>query len=211
MRIVIVSGGTPPSKERLLEYLKEDDFIIGADSGCNILKTYNILPNLMLGDFDSANLESVEYFKNKGVECLKYPPEKNYTDTHLAYEIGKERGGKEFLIFGATGTRMDHTLGNVGLMLIALKEGNNITIIDDNNLMYAKDKNFKVQGDLMEVISFHALSDKVEGLTIKGGKYTLEDYNLQLLEPRTICNEFLEEDIEITFKSGKILVIYSRD
>ncbi|MGL4773884.1 MAG: thiamine diphosphokinase [Clostridium sp.] len=211
MRVVIISGGTPPSKKRLMEFLKDNDYIIGADSGCNILKEYDIIPNLILGDFDSANKEAVDYLVSKGAECLKYPPEKDYTDTHLAYQIGKERGGTEFLFFGTTGSRIDHTLGNFGLLLIAQKENIKVTIIDNNNMTFLKEESFLISGNKGETISFHALSEEVSGFTIKGAKYNIENYTLKLLEPRAICNEFLNDDIEVTFNSGKLLIIYSFD
>ena len=48
-------------------------------------------------------------------------------------------------------------------------------------------------------------------LNIIGGKYKLKDYDMKLLEPRAICNEFLDEDIRITFESGLILVNFPKD
>lgn len=211
MRVLVVTGGSKPNKERILEFLKEDDYIIGSDSGCNCLKEYNIIPNLILGDFDSVDEAVLDYFKGNNVEIMKYPSDKDYSDTHLAYSEGVKRGGNKFLIFGATGSRLDHTLGNIGLLLIGAKNNTEVTIIDNNNRIYIKEKDFKIKGSFGETISFHALSDEVKGFTIKGAKYNIEDYTLNLLEPRAISNEFLDEDIEVSFKSGKVLVLHSFD
>ena len=54
MKAIIVSGGNSPSKEILLKYIEEGDYIIGADKGCNALYEYKIKPDLVIGDFDSA-------------------------------------------------------------------------------------------------------------------------------------------------------------
>ena len=211
MRAVIVSGGTPPSKELLLKYLKEDDFLIGVDKGCNALYEYNLTPDLILGDFDSAKIESIEGLKNKGAKVLTFEPEKDYTDTDLGYIKAKENGATEILLFGVTGSRIDHMMGNIGIMLKALEENIELKIIDDHNYMFIVDKNSVFKGKFGQLISFHALSDVVKNLNIRGAKYTLSNYDMTLFEPRAICNEFIDDDIEIYFDSGKILVNFPID
>lgn len=213
MDVLIVSGGTEPSKELLLEYKNKASFIIGVDKGCNVLYKYNITPNLIVGDFDSGDLKVVEYFKNTGIEVRKYSTHKDYTDTHLAYNIAKELGDiKKIYLLGATGTRFDHSLGNLGLFLNSLEDEIYLEIVDDNNIMFIVDKKTTIKNRENKVLSFHGLSDEVKNFTIKNAKYELERYNLKLLEPRAICNEFLDgEDVQIDFDSGKILVMLTND
>lgn len=213
MDVLIVSGGTEPSKELLLEYKNKASFIIGVDKGCNVLYKYNITPNLIVGDFDSGDLKVVEYFKNTGIEVRKYSTHKDYTDTHLAYNIAKELGDvKKIYLLGATGTRFDHSLGNLGLFLNSLEDEIYLEIVDDNNIMFIVDKKTTIKNRKNKVLSFHGLSDEVKNFTIKNAKYELERYNLKLLEPRAICNEFLDgEDVQIDFDSGKILVMLTND
>ncbi|MGG7176034.1 thiamine diphosphokinase [Clostridium paraputrificum] len=211
MRSIVVTGGNPPSKELLIKYLKEDDFIVGVDKGCNILYEYNITPDLILGDFDSAKKDVIEEFKKRGSKILEFEPEKDFTDTDLGYIKAKENGADEILLFGATGTRVDHMLGNMGLLFKALREGIKLKIIDDNNFMYLVDKETTFKGEYGDIISFHSLTDVVKNINIKGAKYKLENYDMTMLEPRAICNEFLNEDITISFDSGIILVNFPRD
>lgn len=212
MRVIIVTGGTAPSENLLKSYINEDDVIIGVDKGCNTLYKFNIIPNLMLGDFDSIDDKAMNYFKEKMVTIEKFNPEKDYTDTHLAYNKAKDIfNADEIIMFGATGTRIDHMLGNIGLLLNGLEDNINLQIVDDNNKMFVVNKETIIKKEINKVISFHALSDNVENFNINGGKYKLENYNMKLLEPRAICNEFLEDDIKISFDSGVILVLYSND
>ena len=131
MRAVIVTGGNSPSKELLDRYLKKDDFIIGVDKGCNCLYENQIEPRVILGDFDSINGLVLDYYINKGITIEKFKPEKDYSDTDLAYRKAVEMGAKEVILFGATGTRVDHMLGNIGIMLKALKDNIHLEIIDD--------------------------------------------------------------------------------
>lgn len=210
MRSVIVSGGTAPSKELLLKYIKSDDFIIGVDKGCDALYKYNIKPNIVLGDFDSASSEVVEYFKKEIEDFRKYKPEKDYTDTDLGYITAKENGATEILLFGATGTRLDHMFGNIGIMLKALRENIDLKIIDNYNITYLIDKKTTFSGKFGEEISFHAISDVVKNVEIKGAKYELHSYDMTLFEPRAICNQFIDSDITISFDSGIIMVDYPK-
>lgn len=211
MRAIIVTGGNKPSKELLLNYIKEDDLIIGVDKGCNALYEYNIKPNLILGDFDSIDKNNLMELKKAGSKVLTFEPEKDYTDTDLGYINAKELGADEILFFGATGTRLDHTLGNVGILLKALKEGIKSEIIDDNNRVYLINKKTSFNGEYGDLISFHAISDIVTNVNIKGAKYELSNYNMTLFEPRAICNEFIDKDITISFDKGIIMVIFPNE
>lgn len=211
MRSIIVSGGKAPSKELLKEYIKDDDYIVAVDKGCNILKEIEVTPNIILGDFDSIDKEVLNYYKDKNVKIEKFNAEKDYTDTDLGYIKALEVNPSEIILFGATGSRIDHMLGNIGILLKGLRENIKVTIVDDNNKMYAVNKSSLVKKEEGRVISFHSLSDVVKNLTIKNGKYPLNNYNMTLLEPRAICNEFLDDDIYIEFDSGIILILYTKD
>lgn len=211
MNVAIVSGGTQPSKELLKKYLKEVDFIIAADKGCEYLYEYNIVPDLILGDFDSARSDILEKIEEQVKEVMKFKPEKDYTDTEIAVIEAVKRGGRKIYLFGATGTRMDHTLGNIGLLLKARKKEVILEIIDNNNRMYLGNNRMILVGNRGENISFHALSDKVINFCIRGAKYNLENYEMDLLDPRAICNEFLETPIEICYEKGEVLIIHSTD
>ena len=207
----IISGGAPPSEKLLRNYLEKVDFIIAADKGCECLYKYNIIPDLLLGDFDSANEEILYNVKLQIKEILEFPPKKDYTDTEIAILEAVKRGAEKIYLFGATGSRMDHVLGNIGLLLTAKKKGVMLEIIDDNNKLYLGKNNMTLRGQCGETISFHALSDKVVNLEIKGGKYKLESYDMNLLEPRAICNEFVDDPIEISYAAGELLILHSRD
>ena len=64
---------------------------------------------------------------------------------------------------------------------------------------------------MVKHISFHALCDKVINFNIKGAKYNLENYDMSLLDPRAICNEFVDTPIEISYETGELLIIHSID
>lgn len=211
LNVVIVSGGNPPSEKLLREYLKDIDLIIAADKGSECLYNYKIVPDLLLGDFDSAKKEILDNIRLQVKEVLEFPPEKDYTDTEIAVIEAVRRGATKIYLFGALGSRMDHALGNIGLLLNAKKKGVTIEIIDDNNRIYLGENNMRLLGKCGENISFHALSDKVVNLNISGAKYSLNGYTMSLLDPRAICNEFVDAPIDVSYEEGELLILHSID
>lgn len=211
MKAIIVTGGNRPSKELLNSYIEDADLIIGADRGSEYLYDYGIIPQIILGDFDSINEEKLKTIEDENVEVIKFPPEKDYTDTEIAIIEAIKRGSDTIYLFGGIGTRVDHTLGNIGLLLTTKKKGASLVIIDDHNIMYLADNKMSLNGERGETISFHALSDIVKGFEIKGAKYNLENYDMHLLDPRALCNEFIDTPIYIKYNSGELLIIHSID
>lgn len=211
MKVIIVTGGNKPSKKLLNSYIKSGDLIIGADKGSEYLYDYEIMPNIILGDFDSISEEKLKKIEEKQVEIIKFPPEKDYTDTEIAIMEAMKRGADTIYLFGGLGTRADHSLGNIGLLLTTKNKGARLLIVDDHNKMYLADKNMSLNGSQGEIISFHALSDVVKGFEIRGAKYNLNSYDMHLLDPRAVCNEFIDTPINIKYESGELLIIHAID
>jgi thiamine pyrophosphokinase len=211
MKAVIISGGKAPSKDLFLKELKNADLIIGADKGCEVLYKYNINPDYILGDFDSANMDIINSIESKAREKIKFKREKDYTDTELAYNLAVEKGADEIILLGATGTRYDHSLSNIGLMLRGLNKSIKVKIVDDNNYIFLTNKSMSLKGNKGDTISFHAYCDEVKNFSISGSKYNLSNYTLKLGDSLTTSNEFIEEDINITFDSGIVMILYTKD
>lgn len=211
MKVVIVSGGKPPSFELLKSELINCSLLICGDSGANCLKEYKIEPNYLIGDFDSVNPKVLEYFESKNCIIEKYPKDKDFTDTYLCMEKALTNGADEIVFLGCTGTRIDHIIGNIGLILKCLKNDVKACIKDDNNIIFIIDKPIVLSKNNAKYFSVHAYSNLVEGLTIKNSKFPLINYNLSIGDPLTISNEFLESDVIIEFKSGILLVMICKD
>ncbi len=84
MKAIIIASGSSVKKEIFNEKYTLNDYLICADGGLNYLNSIGIIPNLIVGDFDSVDITLLE--KYKGVNTKKFPPEKNFTDTEIAIE-----------------------------------------------------------------------------------------------------------------------------
>lgn len=113
-------------------------YVIGVDKGLEMLEQLDIEPDLIIGDFDSANDGiRAKYVTSPDAvvreKCVVLNPEKDFTDTHVAVLEAAKRGFTRALLLGATGTRLDHTLGNLGLLFTCEQEGIHAEILDLHN------------------------------------------------------------------------------
>lgn len=210
MKAIIVSGGTSPDRDLFTSYVEPGDVIIAADSGGEFLKEIGIMPDVLLGDFDSLSGETLEYLQGR-CEIIRFDAVKDFTDTEAAYLKAREYSPESYMFFGCTGVRLDHFLGNLGLLEEALSEGKEAFIIDGYNKIGLMNRPGIITRDFGDFISFQAFRGDVEGFTIKGARYPLYDYRLRMGDPRTVSNEFVGDSIEVSFKSGIVIVMKSRD
>lgn len=210
MKALIVSGGKSPKRDLFNSYFEPGDLIIAADSGGEFLRQIGVVPDVLLGDFDSLSDETLEFFQGK-CEIQRFDAVKDFTDTEAAYLKAREYSPDSYLFFGCTGDRLDHFLGNLGLLEEALREGKDAFIIDDNNVISMIKRSGYIRRDFGDFISFQAFRGDVEGFTITGAKYPLSDYRLRMGDPRTVSNEFVGDVMEVSFKSGIVIVMKSRD
>lgn len=211
MKVLIVTGGSKPNNKLLLQKYEEAELVIAADSGCNVLYENALMPNIILGDFDSVDKNILEEIKKSKIEVKVYNPEKDYTDTELAVYKAIELGARQITMLGATGSRLDHVMANIGLLNLLLDKGIKASIIDSNNEIFIINKDTVLQGVFGQTFSLQAYEGVVKNLTIKNAKYELKDYDLKVGSPLTVSNEFLHGNVEINFESGKLIVFYTQD
>jgi len=175
---LIVTGGNI-NKQFLKIHLQNCNNIIAVDNGLKVLHELNILPNYIVGDFDTIDDKILkQYEQNKNVQICKFPPEKDYTDTDLALNLAIKLESDNVYIIGAIGTRIDHTLGNIHALYQTLEKNINVKILDENNEIYLINKTTKINKTEKKYISLIPLTSKVEGVTLKGFKYNVENEQL---------------------------------
>lgn len=212
MKAVIIAGGQIPSSDIVRDEVKDAEYIICADRGAEVAYNHGIEPNEILGDFDSIDKSILQNFKDRNIPIIKFPIEKDDTDTSIAVEEVLKRKVDEVVLLGATGTRIDHMLGNIGLLVKFLKNNIKCYIRDDNNIILLTDKDVTLNYRGYKYFSLLSYGETVKKLTIKGGKYPLNNYELKLGDSLAVSNEFLlDKPVNINFKSGLLLIVESRD
>lgn len=214
-KILVISGGAIEASF-MLKYIEEQQFdhIIAADSGMEFLYRCGKKPDMIVGDFDSVDPAVLEaYRKMDGIEWKVLRPEKDDTDTESAVQTAAELGAEEIHIVGGTGSRLDHMLANVYLLGLLREEGISAYLVDAHNRVQVIDQRTVIKRETQygKYVSLLPFMGAVEGITLKGMKYPLEDYTLDHCHSIGISNEITGEQAEIEFRTGRLVVIESKD
>ena len=215
MKFLIVSGGSL-SKEFVTKVVGQGkyDRILAADSGMNALYAAAVTPDIIIGDFDSADEKILAFFQqNKAIDFCTLNPEKDDTDTELAIRESIRRGADSITIIGGTGTRLDHVLGNISLLGIGLEEQVSMELLDEHNRIRMIQDALTLEKETQygKYVSLIPYGGDVQGVTLRGFKYPLSDYTMGGFNSLGISNEIVDNRAEIRFRSGILLVIESKD
>lgn len=215
---IIVSGGNI-HKDFALDFLKknktENTCLIAADRGVEFFMGTDLEPDVAVGDFDSISAEGAKYMETlKHTEIRRLKPEKDDSDTQSAANYAIEQGTERIMILGATGNRIDHLMANFGLLMLGKTKQVQILLVDAYNYMSLIESGMilKKEEQFGKYVSFFPIEGEVTGLTLKGFKYPLNSYTLKVEDSGlTVSNEISDPEAEVTFETGKLLMIMSRD
>lgn len=215
---IIVSGGNI-HKDFALDFLKknktENTCLIAADRGVEFFMGTELEPDVAVGDFDSLSAEGAKYMETlKHTEIRRLKPEKDDSDTQSAANYAIEQGTERIMILGATGNRIDHLMANFGLLMLGKTKQVQIVLVDAYNYMSLIESGMilKKEEQFGKYVSFFPIEGEVTGLTLKGFKYPLNSYTLKVEDSGlTVSNEISDPEAEVTFETGKLLMIMSRD
>ena len=212
---VIISGGEVQSDFALALFQGWGGTVIAADRGAEACRQLGIVPDLLVGDFDSISAQALAWVKGENPqEVVTLPTHKDVTDTQAALELALERGAKGIVILGGTGSRLDHVLANVGLLLLAREAGAKAWLMDQSNrISLAYDgMGLKKEEAFGTYVSFFPLSGVVKGLTLTGFAYPLAGKDLTPYDAGlTVSNELAGEEGRVSFSDGDLLMVESRD
>lgn len=209
-RAVIFSGGTlgPWALSEILE----EDLLIGVDRGALFLIQNGLGPHISLGDFDSTTPEEVELIRQGSEQFQDWDPvDKDWTDTELALNWALQQNPREILIIGALGTRFDHTLANVHLLVKAHRHNIQCSIIDKHNKITLIETYGQIQRNRYTYVSLLPLSTKATGVTLEGFQYPLHNATFSLGETIGVSNVLIADTGHIHVATGQLLCIQSID
>jgi len=181
--------------------------IIACDGGVRHLKKLGIEPDVIVGDMDSIEPAQLTSYSAQGVQIIKYPANKDFTDTELALDYALDLKPAAIYIWAALGGRLDHILANVFLLLEAKDAGIKTYLLDEYCEAFIADKEAAFVNAKGVTVSLFAVSPQVEGLSLSGFVYPLQDATLTLGESLGVSNIINEDRATITLRAGNLLVI----
>ncbi|MBE5972043.1 MAG: thiamine diphosphokinase [Lachnoclostridium sp.] len=220
-RCLLISGG-PLDLSFAKDFLSERtyNYIVAADAGFSACLKLGIHPDLLVGDFDTFGREKIQsYLANPEYQIEIHKPEKDETDTELAFRRIREAGFEEVDVLGALGGRLDHEISNIHLLVHERKKGLQANCYDAKNRICILDSeqeneyNFFRSRQYGNYVSFLPVTETVKGITLTGFKYPLQDKEISILKNPSLCvsNEIVEEKAVIRVKEGILICVESKD
>ncbi len=201
-RFVIIGGAPIEDYESIKKHLRSDDYFAVCDCGLRHCDTLNITPDLIIGDFDSYALPNTEK------ELIVLPREKDDTDTFFAAKEGVKRGFTEFLLVGVIGGRIDHSIGNISILLYLESLDLTAKAVDDySEIEIISDKTAYIESKF-RYFSLLNITGVAKGITIKNAKFPLDNGEITCEYQYGISNETVNNSpAEVSVKEGKLLLL----
>jgi len=211
MKVIIFTNGEYYNKVFYEGYLKEikADYLICADGGANYARELNLIPDIIIGDMDSITAETRVFFKT--IKFESYPSKKDETDTELAITHAIKMGADKVIILGGLGSRMDHSLGNIYLLKRFIDVGIEAEMVNEKNRIRMIGKTTTFYFSTGTIVSILPIGGVVEGLTITGFEYPINEGQMTIDKPYGISNVTNDNTQCIAFKEGLLLIVIPED
>jgi thiamine pyrophosphokinase len=210
MRAIIIAGGHVETTDGWQRWIREGDWILGADGGAARALAWGFTPQVVIGDMDSLPDEDRAVLIERDSDFVEHPRAKDETDLELALVYAVEHGAREIVVFGALGGRLDHTLANVLLLALPSLQGVHVRIVDGDQeaLLLRSGSAITIHGTPGDLVSLLPLAGDARGVTAKGLAWALEGDTLRLGFSRGVSNEMQTHKARIELEDGLLLVLH---
>ncbi len=182
-----------------------DDYVIACDGGYCHCQKHQIVPDCLLGDFDSLG------YHPQFPHVIALKPEKDNTDMAAAVEEGIRQGYRKFVIYGGSGGRISHTIANIQLMAKMAKDGLQVEMHGmKTSYFILHDREMTFPPNSKGYLSVFSLSDDSVGVEEENLKYELIDARLTNCEALGVSNEFMGKEARVAVRQGTLLLIWEK-
>lgn len=239
-RCVIVGGAGIGDYEAVKNYLNPEDYYIFCDSGMKHRERLGVEPDLIVGDFDSWQMDDLRhagkgslnselnYLESReekpevrtagynvssgSPEILTLPHDKYDTDTVYGVREGIQRGYEEFLLIGVIGQRLDHSLSNLYILVLLDRYGKHGMIVDDYSEMELVSGRPGYVKDCFPYFSLVNITGTARHISIENARYCyLPGEEITCDYQYGISNEVIPgKTARITVGEGSLLLIRNR-
>ncbi|MHA1777548.1 MAG: thiamine diphosphokinase [Promethearchaeia archaeon] len=202
-KIALLVAGSPEFDKKIIEHLPlsftKKTFTIAIDKGLEFLDENQIVPDLILGDFDSVNPDLLKKYEK--TNTLSYSSHKDQSDTEIAVNYALNHNYNQIFIINAIGGRLDHDLFN---RLILLKAPGKIWLVSSKGCMSALLPQTQYSFPLKTSTVFSLIPlTKCKGVTITGCEYPLIN---QEINPSTLTlSNISVTSLSVIFTEGSLL------
>ncbi len=190
----------------LKRVIKRGDTIIGVDGGVDTLFNIDLVPDVIIGDFDSIKLDN-KYLASDNIKKISHPPEKDFTDTELAVDYAINKDSKSIIIVNDMQNRTDHALGIIATLANLHQQGIHSMILSNHQALLFLNTSTEIKLKVGLEVSLIPFSSEVKGITTSGLYYPLKNESLYSTSARGVSNKTNSDRQTITFDQGMLLLV----
>lgn len=205
--IIFTGGDAPhPGARHLAEELCT---VIAVDSGWEHARAAGTTPHVLVGDMDSISPAHLAEADRLGVEIVRHPVDKDFTDAELAFELAVERGHSQLTVVSGGGDRIDHVIGFLNAAALHATEGRRVEVIIGRARIAVVSPGAETTCEIGDdaLVSLVPLGGVAHGVTTHGLKWELTNDTLAPLASRGVSNVALEPSFSVSVSDGRVAVI----
>ena len=187
----------------LRPYPAPGDCVIAADRGYDSLMAYGVVPDLVVGDFDSLG------YAPQHPNVIQLPKAKDDTDMVFALRRGLELGYRRFVLLGGVGGRLEHTLGNLQILDWLTTQGAAGFLAGEKTAATAlRNGTITFPATMSGYLSVFCNSGTAQGVNLQGLKFPLDNATMSGSFPIGVSNEFLGQPATVSVEEGSLLLVW---
>ena len=209
-RVLIFANGALPDLHAAGRLMQPGDFVVCADGGARHARALGLSLDALIGDLDSLEeTERARHLAGNG-EVKPFSHDKDEPDLELALNYALERDPASIVVVGALGARLDHTLGNIALLLDARLVGRDCCLDDGVERVVLCRDHAVVSGAPGDLVSLLPWGGPAQGVSTEGLKWPLRGETLFPERSRGISNELLGDTAQVRIDSGLVFIVHRR-
>ena len=197
----VVTGGEPPDPD-LLGELAPPKLVVAADSGADVARSLGVLPDVIVGDFDSVTPAAAAV-----AEQRRFPVDKDATDLALALAEARHRGAGSISVVGGSGGRLDHFLANVAVLASDELATVRVDALMGSARLWVVRRRETIRGTVGDLVTLLAHGGPATGIHTTGLRWALDGETLEAGSSRGVSNVLAAPEATVTLETGVLLAI----
>jgi thiamine pyrophosphokinase len=207
MTFTLIVGAAPLPDEAAFyrTLLAEADSVVAADAAGEWCVDLGRVPDVAVGDFDSALPGAGERLAALGAEVLTFPSEKDETDLELAIDVARSRFPGPLVLTAAYSGLLDHTLAALGALMRA---GGDASVLepDWSGHVVTPDRRIVLRQPRGTTFSVLAVGE-ARGVGVSGAQWPLVAKTLVPLSGHGVSNVTSGDELAVSVEDGALIVL----
>jgi thiamine pyrophosphokinase len=208
LRTLLFANGTLTNPQSALSHAEGADRIIAANGGALHCLNMNVIPDLLIGDLDSLDSETLAALRTAGTVIEQHPARKDETDLEIALRHALDEGASHVTILGAMGARWDQSIAN--LLLLAHEDlSADIRLVDDRHelTLLRGGETRTLSGAPGDIVSLLPLAGDAVGIRSTGLEYSLHVDTLRFGSTRGVSNVLEAPEATVSLQKGLLVCV----